>query len=360
MKISIVKETRENERRVLLLPDQVRELSSICDVQVEASAGGGVGVSDDEYLRAGAKVVTRDEAWTASELVLKLKCPSANELLQLPLKKSIAALFHAENAPSIVDLLLERGITAYSFEYFEDRPGHYPLMRATGELAGQQSILYAAYHLQSHLGGLGRQLAACTTSHGARVAILGFGNVGQAAAKLALTLGAEVIVFRWRNDVAAEAEFRHISFLPWDSSIAAKVIPTCDVVIGAIRISTFDTKPFITREIVRQMSPGSIIIDVTAGYGAGYIETSDELTTLSAPTRQVGGVTHIKIREFPLGFHVTAARQISTIYGPLIKGWLSCLQRGIPSSLINSGKITENGKITNDHVLKHYKPQFAK
>jgi NAD/NADP transhydrogenase alpha subunit len=117
---------------------------------------------------------------------------------------SIAALFHAEGTPDVVAELLARGITAYSFEYFQDDDGTFPLMTATGEIAGQMAVVYAAYHLQSHLDGSGVSLAACTYAPAARVAVIGYGNAGRAATAAALALGAEVTVYTWRQAPGSE------------------------------------------------------------------------------------------------------------------------------------------------------------
>lgn len=360
MIVSLVKESRKNEKRALLLPKEVYELSQICDFHVEESTGFGLDLSDEDYQKAGAKIVDHLSAWSCSDLILKLKCPSIDEIMEIQDKKSIAALFHAEVAPEIIDILIQKEITAYSFEYFKDENGNYPLMRATGELSGQQAIIYAAYHLQSHLSGSGRSLMSCSTMSGATVAVLGFGNVGQAATKLALNLGAKVILFRWSGDSICQIKFNGhvIECYPWNQVYLNKIVPNCDVVIGAIRISTFDTPIFLGKEIIYKMRPGSVIVDVTAGYGHGYIETSDETTTLNNPYHIVNGIKHIKIRELPLGIHQTAANQISSIYMPYIKHLIQSLQNGKTDPISSNGVITMNGRITNPQVFRHYEKRY--
>ena len=106
------------------------------------------------------------------------------------------------------------------------------------------------------------------------------------------------------------------------------------------------------------MRPGSVIVDVTAGYGHGYIETSDEITTLDNPYRIVNGVKHIKIRELPLGIHQTAANQISSIYMPYIRDLIQSLQNGKTDPISSNGVITTNGRITNPQVSRHYKKRY--
>lgn len=360
MKVSLVKESRAGEKRTLLLPNDVHNLCTVCNFQVEESTGVGLGIPDHEYASAGASIIDHKLAWSSADLILKLKRPSVNEIREMNDHSSIAALFHAETAPEIVDVLIQKRITAYSFEYFKDKKGNFPLMAATGELSGQQAIIYAAYHLQSHLEGSGRSLASCSTMGGAKVAVLGFGNVGKAATKLALSLGAEVILFRWSEKKHAVIEFEghQIQCFPWDKSEARKVIPSCDVVICAIRISTFDTPVFLEKETIQNMRRGSVIVDATAGYGHGYIETSGKRTTLDNPYHIIYGVKHIKIRELPLGIHQTAANQISAIYTPYIKKMILAIKKGKIEPTSENALITRNGTICNPQVLRHYELRY--
>jgi len=263
-------------------------------------------------------------------------------------------------APEIIDLLIEKNVTSYSFEYFCDENNHFPLMRATGEISGKQAVIYAAYHLQSHIGGSGKLLPSCSTIAGAKIAILGFGNVGQAAAEMAVLMGAEVVIFRWSSHFQSTVTVngKQIRCFELNKESIDDIIPMCDVVIGAIRISTFDTPVILNSEVIGKMRPGSILIDVTAGYSSGYIETSKRTTTLNNPFYISHGVKHIKIRELPLGVHYTAAKQISAIYGPYIYEMIKALKSGDRYSIADRGIITRNGKILNSQILRHYNVRF--
>lgn len=326
---------------------------------IESSIGSGLDISDQDYVNAGATIINAENAWKSADLIVKLKCPSISELQISRDGLSVAALFHAENSPEVVDILKLKRINAYSFEYFTDKDGGFPLMAATGELSGQQAVIYAAYHLQSHLGGSGRHLAACATMKGAKVAILGFGNVGRAAARLALSLGAQVIAFRWGNDeLPPEFLCQGMECFSWNIESARAVIPSCDVVIGAIRISTFDTPIFVEETTVKMMRPGSVIIDVTAGFGSGYIETSRQLTRLDHPFTIIHGVKHIKIRELPLGVHITSAHQISSTYGPYVKELILAMKNDDHALLMRCGPIVKDGIVCNSQVARHYKQRF--
>jgi alanine dehydrogenase len=129
LSVSLVRESRPGERRVLLLPDKVAKLSGICRLQVETGAGTGLGIPDSAYQHAGAFIADPAAAWQA-DLLLKLKAPSITEIRRINHSASVAALFHAEGNPDLVTELLNRDITAYSFEYFQDDDGCHPLMAA--------------------------------------------------------------------------------------------------------------------------------------------------------------------------------------------------------------------------------------
>ena len=162
MIVSLLRECRPGELRVLLLPQDAARLCEICDLHVETGAGRGLGIPDDAYARAGARITSTGDAWGSADLLLKLKAPMVAEVRRIRHGASIAALFHAEGTPDVVAELLARQITAYSFEYFQDDDGAFPLMAATGEIAVRRmAVIYAAYHLQSHLDGSGVSLPAC-------------------------------------------------------------------------------------------------------------------------------------------------------------------------------------------------------
>jgi alanine dehydrogenase len=357
--VSLLRESRAGELRVLLLPRDAARLCEICDLQVETGAGHGLGIPDDAYVRAGARITSTLAAWSRSDFLLKLKAPTVAEVRRVRRGALIAALFHAEGTPGVVAELLAREITAYSFEYFQDEAGAFPMMAATGEIAGQMAVIYAAYHLQSHLGGSGVSLPACACAPAARVAVIGYGNAGRAAAKTALALGAEVIVYTRHQACDAEPRTGTFpKFRPLSDPGAADGLARSDVIIGALRISTFDTPPVVTGGIVRRMRAGSVIVDVTAGYGAGYIQTSAELTSLDTPCRIVGGVKHIKIRTLPLGVHRSAAAQISRIYAPYIYRLIASLSGQSEDPAGQRGKIIAAGQILNPQVRRHYEAGF--
>jgi len=357
--VSLLRECRPGELRALLLPQDAARLCEICDLQVENGTGRGLGIPDSAYAQAGARITDTHTAWGSADFLLKLKAPTVGEVRRIRRGASIAALFHAEGIPDVVAGLLARDISAYSFEYFQDDRGAFPLMAATGEVAGQMAVIYAAYHLQFHLDGSGVSLPACTCAPGARVTIIGYGNAGRAAAKTALALGAEVTVYTLRSTPDGDsASWTSPKFRLLSDPGTADGLAEADVIIGAIRISTYDTPAIVTADIVRRMRPGSVIVDVTAGFGAGYIQTSARLTSLEAPYYLVGGVKHIKIRTLPLGVHRTAAVQISQTYAPYICCLIASLEEGSDDPVGQRGRIIAGGEILNSQVRRHYESGF--
>lgn len=359
MIVSLLREYRPGELRVLLLPPDAGRLCEICDLHVETGAGCGLGIPDEAYARAGARIASSTDAWEKADFLLKLKAPTVAEVQRIKRGASIAALFHAEGTPDVVAELLARDITAYSFEYFQDDDGAFPLMAATGEIAGVMAVVYAAYHLQSHLDGSGVSLPACAYAPAARVAVIGYGNAGRAAARTALALGAQVIVYTRYEGVNGDPHDGACpEFRPLSEPGAADGLAQSDVIVGTLRISTFDTPPIVTAGIVERMRPGSVIVDVTAGFGAGYIQTSAEVTSLDAPYRMVGGVKHIKIRTLPLGVHRTAAAQISRVYAPVICRLIASLNGHSEDPVARRGKIIAAGRVLNPQVSRHYEAGF--
>lgn len=140
---------------------------------------------------------------------------------------------------------------------------------------------------------------------------------------------------------------------------AADGLAQSDVIIGALRISTFDTPPVVTADIVRRMREGSVIVDVTAGFGTGYIQTSGHVTSLDTPYHVASRVKHIKIRTLPLGVHRTAAAQVSHLYTPAIRRLITSLDGTADDPASQRGMIITAGRIVNDQVRRHYEAGFS-
>ncbi len=193
--VAILRETRHGERRVILKPTHVRLFHEAgFRVLVEHDAGTGLEISDQEYEHAGAQIVSTDTAWTAGPLVLKYKAPLPPEFGYFGPNLHLGAYLHAEGNPALTMALCRAGVTAYSYELFRAPDGIFPMSMASSEIAGKLAVLYGAYHLQSHLGGAGVLLASVPGIRPPKVVVIGYGNVGGAAVRLAAAVGAEVVV----------------------------------------------------------------------------------------------------------------------------------------------------------------------
>lgn len=357
--ISIIKEKRDGELRVILTP---REVKLFVDngfrVLVESGAGDNVGISDALFEDAGAQLVDTATAWNNSKLILKYKPPTDEEIEYLDDSKVLGAVFHAEGSPSLVSKLMRSGVTAFTYEFFRTQEGVFPLSVASSEIAGKVAVIYGAYHLQRQLGGEGVLLAPVVNIRGPKVLIIGYGNAGGAAARLALAMGGEVTVLGTNREklrafqATMPSEVRCLLNTP---EVLEKEITEADLVIGAILISTYDTPPMVTENLVKKMKKGSMIVDVTAGYGSGFLETFDRETTFKDPVYEKFGVLHCKIDVLPLAYPVTTVDAMSQHLAPyLLKFAESVYNPEIEDATSQAGKIVEHGKITHPEVLRHY------
>jgi len=352
--VSIIKEHGQNEYRVVIVPNEVKEfLNKGIEVFVENSAGKNIGFSNSDYIDEGAKIVSREEAWHCSDFILKYKPPIREEYKYIRRGIHLGAIFHAEGNKELTSVLCKKNITAYSYEFFKTRDGLYPLAFVGGEIAGKLSVIYGAYHLQRHLGGSGILLADIIGVRKPKVIIIGYGNVGNAAIQVAKSLGLEVVVFGTNQEKMRRynSSFGNdIKCLTFEKNIFAKEVLDADLVIGALLISTYNTQPMLTKDLVKKMKKGSMIIDVTCGYGIGYLPTFDKFTNPLKPVYEKYGVIHCKIDILPS----TVPKTASIAFSKQAAQYLARLGKAIygkkPYTIGECGKIVQNGKIVHPIV----------
>jgi alanine dehydrogenase len=359
--VAIVRETRVGERRVILKPAQVRLFhESGFQIFVERGAGSGLGIADSEYQQAGAEIVPTDLAWTTSPIVLKYKAPLPPEFQYFGPGLHIASYLHAEGNPRMTLELCRARVTAYSFELFRTPDGIFPLSVASSEIAGKMAVLYGAYHLQTHLGGAGVLLAGVIGLRPAKVVVIGYGNVGGAAIRLAAAMGAEVVAIgrsrerlrRFAATVPASVRFR-----VGTPKVLEQELSDADLVIGAILISTYDTAPIVTEELVARMKRGAVLVDVTCGYGSGYMPTADQFTTHTEPTVVRHGVMHVKIKTLPESVPVTTNEAVSSLIAPYLLNLAHAVYGEAVDPVSEAGKVTEGGQIVHPEVRRHMEMQ---
>ena len=357
--VSILRETRDSDRRVILLPDGVQQfVDSGFKAYVETGAGAGLGASDTDYASAGATIVSTGEAWTVSPYVLKYKCPSVEERQYLRRPLHIAAHFYPGENYELTQHLKTHNVTAYSYEYFQADDGSFPLMTTDSEIAGKLAILFGARQLLTSQGGLGIMLASIPGVKPPKVVVIGHGNAGGAAARTAAALGNEVVVFG--RNVESLRRFAatvppSVRCLVIDPDSLAREIPDADLVVGAILISTYDTPTMVSEDLVRQMKAGSVIIDVTCGYGRGYLPTAHSLTRLGAPPYQVHGVWHYKDPVMPTQVHRTSATAASSNHARhLVNLGRSIFDDGFVDGPSQRAKFTDRGQIVHPDVISDF------
>jgi len=319
--IGIPKEIAFQENRIALTPDAVSVLvSNGHEVIIEHNAGEAAHYSDKDYSEAGARIsYNRDEVFKAPILVKSapvidedLPLLQYNQMIVSPIHLSV---LKAEQ----LQKMMEKRITAISFENLKDDSGSYPIVRSMSEIAGSSVMLIAAQYLSSANHGKGVLLGGISGIAPTKVIIIGAGIVGEYAARAALALGASVKVFD--NSVYRLKRLQNnIGHRLWTSVIEprmlAKQLKTCEVAVGALGNDSGRTPIVVTEEMVSSMRPGSVIIDVSIDRG-GCFETA-EITTHENPVYLKYGVIHYCVPNIPSGFARTASQAISNVLMPLL------------------------------------------
>jgi alanine dehydrogenase len=321
LQIGIPKEYAFQENRIALIPEAVNVLANNGhQVMVEHNAGEGSNYADKDYSEAGAKIVyDRAEIYKAPFLVKS--APVVEEdlpLLQMN-QTIVSPIHHSALKASIIEKMMEKRITALSYENLKDDSGTYPIVRSMSEIAGSALMLIAGQYLSSFNKGKGVLLGGISGIPPTKVVIIGAGIVGEFATRNALALGASVKVFD--NNVSRLKQLQNnLGQRCWTSvlepRILAKQLKTCEVAVGALSNEYGRAPVVVSEEMVAAMRPGSIIIDVAIDRG-GCFETS-ELTTHERPTYVKHGVLHYCVPNIPSGFARTASQAISNVLMPLL------------------------------------------
>jgi alanine dehydrogenase len=321
MHIGIPKEIAFQENRVGLSPDAVGVLVSNGHVvTVETKAGEGSHYKDKDYSEAGAQIVYDRDTVFKAPILVKSAPVVVEDLALLQLNQTIISPIHySALKKEIVEKMMERKITALSYENLKDESGTYPIVRSMSEIAGSALMLIAGQYLSSFNNGKGVLLGSISGIPPTKVVVIGAGIVGEVATRNALALGASVKVFD--NNVYRLKQLQNnLGQRVWTSvlepKILAKQLRSCEVAIGAMS-NEFGRAPIVvTEEMVAAMRPGSIILDVAIDRG-GCFETS-ELTSHEKPTFVKHDVIHYCVPNIPSGFARTASQAISNVLMPLL------------------------------------------
>jgi alanine dehydrogenase len=302
MKIGVPCEVKDHEYRVGMIPATAHALvEGGHEVVVERGAGAGSGIDDSEYVDAGASLLdSADELFAAAEMIVKVKEPVAKEYARLQEGQILFTYLHLAPLPELTDVLLEKKITGIAYETITDPTGALPLLTPMSEVAGRMSVLVGAYYMQRPRGGRGTLVSGVPGVPPGDVVIIGGGIVGLNAAKIAHGLGSSVSVLDtnphrlrfldniFSGDVRTLASNHH-------NLLAG--LRRADVLIGAVLIPGRSAPKLITREMLAEMKPRAVIVDVAVDQG-GCAETTRP-TTHSDPVYEAEGVVHYCVANMP-------------------------------------------------------------
>lgn len=364
--IGIPKETSFNENRIALTPESVGVLvSNGHHVCVEMNAGMGASYSDHDYSEAGAKIVSDKREVFKGDIIIKSAPVSEEELDMLKPTQIIISPIHVTVMKSeILQKMMEKRITAISFENLKDDSGHNPIVRSMSEIAGSAVPLIAAQYLSNANSGKGVLLGGISGIPPTKVIIIGAGIVGEYAARTSLAMGASVKIFD--NDIYRLKRLQNnIGVRMWTSviepKILAKQLKTCDVAVGALSHGTGGRTPIVvTEEMVSAMRPGTIIVDVSIDHG-GCFETS-RITSHEKPVFTEYNIVHYCVPNIPSGFARTASQAISNVLMPLL---LEAADDGGFDNLIwhkmniRNGIYLFKGALTNFHLSQRFDLKYT-
>lgn len=319
--IGIPKETAFQENRIALTPEGVNVLvSNGHQVVMETKAGDGSKFTDKDYSEAGAKIVYEKEEVFKAPIVVKSAPVVGDDLPLLQMGQVIVSpIALSAMKTECLQSMMEKRITALSFENLKDDSGTYPIVRSMSEIAGGAIMLIAGQYLGSANSGKGVLLGGISGIPPTKVIIIGAGVVGEFATRTALALGASVKVFD-NNVYRLKRLQNNLGVRVWTSviepKILAKQLKSCEVAVGAMSSEFGRTPIVVTEEMVTNMRAGSVIIDVSIDRG-GCFETS-EMTSHQRPTFVKHDVIHYCVPNIPSGFARTASQAISNVLMPLL------------------------------------------
>ncbi|HTS92779.1 MAG TPA: alanine dehydrogenase [Stellaceae bacterium] len=363
MRIGVPKEIKTHEYRVGLVPGSARELIHKGHrVAVETGAGAGIGFPDEAYKAVGAEVVPSAAAvFGEAELVVKVKEPQAQEIALLRKDQVLFTYLHLAADKAQAEGLMRRGVTAIAYETVTDLRGGLPLLAPMSEVAGRMSIQVGAHCLEKEQGGAGMLLGGVPGVAAAKVVILGGGVSGTNAARMAMGLEAYVTVIDKSLHRLYELDMQfgsqlHTLFATIEN-IEREVL-AADLVIGAVLVPGAAAPKLVTRDMVRRMKPGSVLVDISIDQG-GCFETSKP-TTHAAPTYLVDGVIHYCVTNMPGAVARTSTFALNNATLPFVealagKGWRKALSDD--RNLLN-GLNVHGGKITHPAVARDLGLEF--
>ncbi len=321
MRIGVAREIKPQEHRVALTPAGARELVQRGhDVFVEVGAGLGSAFPDGTYERAGATIVSVDDVWARSELMLKVKEPIAIEYRHLRPGLTLFTYLHIAADEPLTRALVDSGITGIAYETVETDSGALPLLAPMSEIAGRLAPQAGAHYLEKPKGGRGILLGGVAGVTPGRVVVIGGGMVGYNAAVIAIGLGAQVTILERSVDRMRYLEqimSGRVTLLMSSSLQIEESLREADLVIGAVLIPGALAPKLITREMLLGMKEASVLVDVAIDQG-GCAETS-RATTHDDPVYTVDGIVHYCVANMPGAVPITSTRALTNVTLPYVE-----------------------------------------
>lgn len=356
MIIGVPKEIKNNENRVALTPGGVSQLiSNGHRVLVETGAGLGSGFENEAYESAGAEIIADPKQVWDAEMVMKVKEPPPEEYVYFRKGLVLFTYLHLAAEPELAQALKDKGVTAIAYETVSEGRT-LPLLTPMSEVAGRMAAQIGAQFLEKPKGGKGILLAGVPGVSRGKVTIIGGGVVGTNAAKMAVGLGADVTIIDLNADRLRQLDdiFGHqIKTLISNPVNIADAVAEADLLICAVLIPGAKAPTLVTEEMVKQMKPGSVIVDVAIDQG-GIVETVDHITTHDQPTYEKHGVVHYAVANMPGAVPHTSTIALTNVtvpYAPQIanKGAVKALA---DNAALRAGLNTANGHVTYEAVAR--------
>ncbi len=355
MKVGVPKEVKNHEYRVAITPIGVHELVAHGHtVQVQQGAGEGSSIPDAEYVAAGATMVPdADEVWGAADLLLKVKEPVAEEYHRMHDGLTLFTFLHLAADRPLTEELMARRVTALAYETVQLPSGSLPLLYPMSEVAGCLAPQVGAHSLLKAQGGRGVLMGGVGGVSNAKVVVIGAGVAGQNAANIALGMGADVTLLDTDLDKLRMSFWRYgnrVRGLASSQLTVVQQVTQADLVIGAVLIPGAKAPKLVSNDLVAQMKPGSVLVDIAVDQGGCFEDTRP--TTHDDPTFPVHGSTFYCVANMPCAVPSTSTYALTNATLPYTvaladKGWTDALRADRSLAL---GLNTHAGALTNGPV----------
>ncbi|MBA2560086.1 MAG: alanine dehydrogenase [Propionibacteriales bacterium] len=355
MRVGVPTEVKNHEYRVAITPAGVHELSTRGhDVIVQAGAGNGSTITDDQYAAAGAKVVPSvEEVWESGDLILKVKEPIAEEYPRMRAGQTVFTYLHLAASRECTDALLERGVTAIAYETVQTPDRALPLLAPMSEVAGRLAPQCGAYHLMRQGGGRGVLMGGVSGVYAAKVVVIGAGVSGMNAAAIALGMQAEVLLLDLDVEKLRQVDRiyqGHVQTVASNSYEVENAIIDADLVIGAVLVPGAKAPTLVSNEQVSRMKPGSVLVDISIDQGGCFQDSRP--TTHADPTYLVHNSVFYCVANMPGAVPHTSTYALTNVTLPYAvalasKGWRSALRE---DASLAKGLNTFDGELTYEPV----------